>query len=381
MISISRCVNRAKQYINSQYYHSRDYEMLGKINLTETDFMFQHYKQYTDKYQSVDYTVSFLPLNKQVSSKRCKWVGAVLYNDIVYVIPNGESRFIQISDNVPLEYFGELGHDNFKWTGGCQWKDFVYGFPRTRNSFIRVSIENNKTEEIPLQFIYNSEHHYGGICTKEGMVYQPPRNTDHILVTDLNTMESYKICLAPSWLRLKLRYCGSIIHPNGCIYFFPERNGRVIKLDMRTNKWMYIGENISTMTFDAVVATDGNIYGFSAYEPGIMKIDTAQNSCRMLHRSIFYGAYGTKLGVNGRIYSIPGNGDFVWEYNPVTDVSTKLYHIDNKVKPKFAGGVIKQDGTIIGVPAKEDRLLILTPTQKNIHIPYEIYETNFKDFY
>ena len=381
MISISRCVNRAKQYINSQYYHSRDYEMLGKINLTETNFMFQHYKQYTDKYQSVDYTVSFLPLNKQVSSKRCKWVGAVLYNDIVYVIPNGESRFIQISDNVPLEYFGELGHDNFKWTGGCQWKDFVYGFPRTRNSFIRVSIENNKTEEIPLQFIYNSEHHYGGICTKEGIVYQPPRNSDHILVWDLKSEEERRIYLRQKSENRVFRYCGSIITPHGTAYFLPESGGRVIKLDTETEKWNFIGEEINAMVFDAKIGVDGCIYGYSAYCPGILKINIRTDSVEMIHEEIKPGAYGTKLGVNGHMYSIPGDGDSVWDYNPLTDSVKCIGKLSKTLRAKYAGGATMRNGDIYAVPAQEQGMLQLKASGWDSQIPEDIYQEYFSDCY
>lgn len=342
--------------------------------------LLEKYKQYVVQNRDVCYSVSSAEIPK--TKEAHKWVGAQSYNDKVYFVPNNATQILNYDlQNETVSKAVQLEEGLFKWTGGCIWENYLYFFPRTSNDLIAYDLLSANVQRYASKYGYTKEHHYGGVCTKAGVVYQPPRNTDHILVWDLKTHDSRRIQLAPGWMKMSFRYCGSIIHPNGYAYFFPEHNGRVIKLNLRTEQWCLIGPVISTMVFDAAIGTDGNIYGFSAYCAGLLKITVGSDAVEMIHTEIRPGAYGTKAGINGKLYSVPGDGDKVWEYDIEKDLLRSIYSCDTELKAKFAGGVATRAGRLVYTPAKGDKILILMLESRTEQIPEEIYNNFFVDCY
>lgn len=311
------------------------------------------------------------------SEKKHKWVGAQILDETIFTVPNDEIRILKLHNNA-IEYLENVKEGVFKWTGGCIWNNALYCFPRSSNSFLKI--KDGRIKEIPLSRKYNIEHHYSGVCTNQGIVYQPPRNTNHILKTDLSTGESSIIEIIDKRYKVVFRYCGSIIHPNGYIYFFPEKMNKVIKLDPKTDKWCFIGKRISTMCFDAKIGMDGNIYGYSAYSKGIMKIDVIHDSVEMIHREVVPGAYGTKYGIDGCLYSVPGDGNRIYQYNVLEDKVNVICDLNNDNKAKYAGGVTTKEGTIVCVPATEKTILLLKNSKK-LKIPEKIYNFFYLDNY
>lgn len=311
-----------------------------------------------------------------------KYVGALLLHpDLACCIPNS-SRQIICFDPVSMKYkhWGLLSEGNFKWTGGGKYKNIIYAFPRTSNCVLCIDCERETTEEMPLPVVYEGEHHYGGVITDKGYIYQPPRNADHILKININTWEVSKIYLVPRLFHLKLRYCGSICHPNGFIYFLPEREERVIKFDPDTDQFEYIGRPIKEcMVFSAVVMPDGNIYGFSLYK-GILKIDVENEDVTMIFYHINFGCYGTKLGINGHAYGIPGSGTEFWEYDAATNDVRSCGTNGDKKKAKCAGGFTDTMGNIHMAPAFGDKIYSLIFNNKK-EIPEIIYKMFFTDNY
>lgn len=316
---------------------------------------------------TVVYSIKYISL--PVSYALHKWVGAQLFDGKIYFIPNDEKSILSIDDDV--SYIGLLGESLFKWTGGCVWNNALYCFPRSSNCFLKLNFDESM-EQIPLPYNYASEHHYSGVCTKDGIVYQPPRNTNHILKVDLSKNKINKIVIVPRFFKINFRYCGSIIHPNGYIYFFPE-NGYVIKLDIKTDKWCFIGKTVRSMCFDAKIGVDGNIYGYSAYSEGIMKIDVENDYVEMIHQEISPGAYGTKYGSDGCLYSVPGDGRYIYKYNVITDDVERIFDVGNENKAKYAGGITLENGDIVFVPATAKSILILKCADEN-HIPQVTYK-------
>lgn len=363
-----------KQIIK-KIYRSLIIEFLSKQSIlqnshwtTEDNSEFKQFRACIDK--SITYELTLRPIDP--SNAAHKWVGAQVYHDKVYAMPNDETRVLCYDvEHNRIDYITGIKTGLFKWTGGCVWKNAIYCFPRTANSFLRI--DEKGTKEIPLTFEYKKEHHYSGVCTKDGIVYQPPRNTNHILKTNLNTGTSTKITIVDEKYRVTFRYCGSIIHPNGYIYFFPENNECVIKLDPKTDKWCFIGDKTSTMCFDAKIGLDGNIYGFSAYRKGIMRIDVTNDTVQMIHTDIEPGAYGTKYGADGCLYSVPGDGSKCFRYDTESDSVETVFDLKDKSKAKYAGGATLSRGNIICIPAKKKNILELSPN-KEITISRQVYE-------
>lgn len=344
-----------------------------------TSELHREYCEFIGNSRNIEYDIIFLEFPNQ--QEKHKWVGGVLAGNNIFAIPNDSRSFLKI-DTIKNEtsILDNIKKGEFKWTGGTRYNDCIYAFPRTDNKLLCYNVDNQECKLINIGISYKAEHHYGGVCTADGRIFQPPRNTDHILVIDIKKNKPKKIFISPSKLRRRYRYCGSIIHPNGFIYFFPEKDMPVIKLDPATDRWCFIDKPISTMTFNAKVTGDGNIYGFSAYEHGLMKIDIQRDKVEMIHKEVFAGAYGTKLGLDGCLYSIPGDGKFVWKYRPETDTLIKLFEVKQESNAKYAGGVTMKNGTIYGIPAKSNNILVMN-TNDDIEIPDAIFEMYFTDNY
>ena len=358
-------------------FFSRETKNLKGEWAKECNELVEQLRIFTQLNRGVKYTVS--KVDSPNSEKLHKWVGAQYYHGNIVCIPNDENSFLVGRDS--WAQIGNTENGLFKWTGGCVWNNAIYAYPRTANSFLKIDIDNaKKIEIIPLTIQYDEEHHYCGVCTKEGIVYQPPRNVNHVLKTDLKTGISQKINIVDDIYKIKFRYCGSIIHPNGYIYFFPEVENRVIKLDPKTDKWKFIGRKISTTCFDAKIAVDGNIYGYSAYCKGLMKIDVFSDQVEMIHEEIFSGAYGTKYGIDGGLYSVPGDGSAIYKFDVLKDEIALVYDLKDKSKAKYAGGVTTPEGKIYAVPAGGNNIAIYEPSCK-CKIPSKLYDSFFVDNY
>ena len=195
--------------------------------------MTEKYQSFTARNRTVEYRIVFEPL-PPVSAVH-KWVGAQSVSGCLYGIPNDMDAVLKYRRE-KCRYLKCAGSGLFQWTGGCVWNGTLYGFPRASGRLLKMPLDTEAVEYLSLQEEYSGEHHYGGVCTKEGLVYQPPRNSDHILVWDLKKEKTGKIALAPETEGRTFRYCGSILHPGGFVYFLPELGERVIKLDSRSGR-------------------------------------------------------------------------------------------------------------------------------------------------
>ena len=310
------------------------------------------------------------------------YVGAQPIDRGAVFVPNGRDVFarVYLDGGYDLTPFDKTGNEGaFRWTGGALWRGMLVCFPRTSNDLLLLNLGTNESKLVSLGQGYKKEHHYGGVLCG-GVVYQPPRDEDHLLRIDLRTMEARKIPLAPGIKGFKARYCGSALHPNGLVYFLPER-GRVIEFDPETERFRYIGKPLNALAFGAALAPDGCLYGFSAYAKGILRIDPREGTARMLRTDIGCpGAYGTRLGVNGKLYSVPGDGDFVYEYEPDTGSVAKLCPLGRPgAKAKCAGSAMTASGAIFFAPAFEPNAYFLRPSRA-VDIPGKI-QGLFEDCY
>lgn len=297
-------------------------------------------------------------------------------------VPNGADCFAVLGrggsvERVPFDKRGNEGP--FRWTGGALWRGSLACFPRTSNDMFLLDLASREARLVDLGQCYVREHHYGGVLVGD-VVYQPPRSEDHILRTDLRTMESVRIPLAPEGVGFRPRYCGSVLHPNGLVYFLPER-GRVIELDPETDWFRFIGRPVSAMAFSVALAPDGRLYGFSGYARGILRVDPGRGRVDMVRRDIGCpGAYGTRLGVNGKLYSVPGDGDSVLELDPETLEVRQLCALGEAgAKAKCAGSATLRDGTLAFAPALGTDACFLVP-DRSVEIPEGIYGL-FNDCY
>jgi len=286
----------------------------------------------------------------EVFEKGYKYVGAILAdNSMIYGIPTGASSILEINPKKnTYNYFGKLSDDAFKWTNGCFYKGYVYGYPRFSNNLLRINPETHEVEEINLNLHYSKEHHYSGALVGN-TVYQPPRNSDHILCINLDDYTTSQIPLGKN-----MAYNGCIYHYNGLIYMFPVYKGdKVLVLNPATKTFSFIGDGIENCTiYGASIALNGSIYGCSSGR-GMLKINPSINEVKILYPYVYFGSFGTQIGINGKLYSIPGSGKDNFEFDPSTE---KLMKLNKFSDPKYnyakcAGSVVSEDGSIWCLPA------------------------------
>lgn len=336
-------------------------------------------QEFTDRFQNL--MVKDILHTEIKDYREGKYVGGVLINETTACCIPNSSRQIILFNTDTLEYkkWGLLSEEKFKWSGGGQKGPYVFAFPRACNKVLRIDCQKLEAEEIDISINYKGEHHYGGVLCKNGIIYQPPRNTNHLLAINTVSWQVHKIKLLHGFYN-KLRYCASVVHPNGYVYFLPERNERVIMFYPPTEKFVFIGKFLSEcMVFHAVVSVDGNIYGFSLYK-GILKIDVRKNYVEMLYMETYFGCYGTKLGINGKIYGIVGDGEIFWEYDVVKCELKKVAVINDRQKAKCAGGFTDREGNIHMIPTFGDKIYTLNFNNKE-KIPEILYKQYFSDNY
>lgn len=314
---------------------------------------------------------------------RFQYVGGQIAGGCLYSVVNSAEKMLRyhISER-KMEFLGSFDAADFKWTGECLYEDRLYMFSRLKSSLLSYDIKTERFEEIKAPFSYEGEHHYGGACTQDGIVYQPPRNTNHILRWDLRERTCEKIMLSDEE---PCRYCGSVLHPDGSIYFIPERDRPVLRLTPTDGKINPIGNPICGMTFNPTVAYDGNIYGFRSAKGkngcGILKIDTKSQSVSILHDDIGFHAYGTKNGINGKLYSLPGYTPEIWEFDPCSCEVRCFDRVKEGCAPYYAGGATDENGDIYALPVYADHILKISFGKHGAFIPKELHSAFYTDFY
>lgn len=361
---------RLKQFLYNKYIFRPINPNIGQPKGCTRE-LFEQYSSFCDINKNIVYSCE----NQKICiNDTHKCVGGVCQKDEIFFTPNKANAVLMVKDN-DIKKIGQLSSEDYKWTGECIYNNKIYFFPRKQNNML---VYDGKELSCVKGLEYNREHHYGGILW-ENMVIQSPRSSSHFLIWNLDEGRCYKEYICSSFIEAFFRYNCSILHPNGFIYFFPE-DGRVIKMNPENMKWIFVGDRLQTMIFDAKVAPNGNIYGFSINNTGIVKLDVKTDSVTIIHKDIFFGAYGTKLGVNGNMYSIPGSGSFIWEFEPITEEVKLFIDLNDNGYAKYAGGCTTNVGEIYFAPAFADNILKLIPNKK-VCIPEDLYNTIWVDNY
>jgi len=334
------------------------------------------YRDFTAAHRALEPVFSKLPLPQQ--QHKFQYVGGQLLGRTLCAVVNSAQRMLRLDTGTgAMDFVGEFDDADFKWTGGCVWEGKFYAFPRVENSMLIYDPAEEGFSRLPCEFTYPKEHHYGGVCTAGGIVYQPPRNSDHILRWDLRTGRCRKLVINGGQPG---RYCGSVIHPDGSVWFIPERDFPVLRMDPRTEELTPVGGPVTATAFNPVVLPDGNIYGFRC-DRGLVRIDTAAGRVDILHSNLPFKAYGTKPGLNGKLYSLPGYCREVWEFDPLTGQAKVCFRLDKDAQVQSAGGPVDRSGDCYALPVYADHVLKIGFGHHGVTVPEELYQAFFRNFY
>lgn len=272
-------------------------------------------------------------------------------------IPNRYHHVLDIDPaNDIVRQWGDVAVSEHKgWTGGCLTSDgHVVAFPRGAQCFLQMDTEAETVTPIEIGKKYDYEHHYGGAISYGGVIYLPPKAKHCVLSYNTGTGHIAEIMLPKGFIRNTLFY-GASKDLDGVIYFFPA--GRFVRAVAISEDGCpyYFGKVLHNAFFNSgTLAADGNIYGFSSYGNGIIKIETKKKKTKIIEKKFQGGCFGAKLGFNGKIYGIPGDIDCVVEYSlSERRISSRfaLPPVQRGQKAKCAGGAVDRNGNIWCIPA------------------------------
>jgi len=292
-----------------------------------------------------------------------KYVGCVHCHDgderCVCVCSSAEKALLWNCDIKQFSQVGCLKYLHFSYTGGIYYeKDkCVYGAPRNAEKLLRINTDTWEVSQIGIldeadvtTNVYG--HHYCGRLVGN-CLYCPPRLADYLLVINLDTYEIDKI-YHPVFK--DNCYNGAILHPNGKLYFTPMRGSRLAEFDPGSMSIRMIGPKISAYLFGGCTYSDGRIFSYST--KGLYEVNLQEDTVRLIcgetvEKIAIYGSYGTVLHYNGKIYNIPGDSPFFYEFEPKSMICRMLYRFsDGRFnKAKWAGGALLENGNIFLVPA------------------------------
>lgn len=260
-----------------------------------------------------------------------------------------------------VEFIGEIPNLHFSYTGGCLYSEGrVFGFMRNSNKLLDIDIDSKTVKEVDygldISQLNNKTvlgHHYGGVL-KGSLIVIPPRLADDVLFIDLKKQELRHVKHS---IFHENNYNGAVLHPNGKVYFTPMHGSAVAEFNSETLAVRLIGKKIPNSLFGGAVYADGCIYSFSQNK-GLYRIDPARESVEMILKETeqgtpVYGSYGTITHYNGKIYNVPGNSNYVYEYDPVKQRCKVVAIFDDGRfnKAKWAGGALLESGNIYLTPA------------------------------
>eukprot|EP00559_Dactyliosolen_fragilissimus_P005495 CAMPEP_0184872244 /NCGR_PEP_ID=MMETSP0580-20130426/41172_1 /TAXON_ID=1118495 /ORGANISM="Dactyliosolen fragilissimus" /LENGTH=316 /DNA_ID=CAMNT_0027375003 /DNA_START=435 /DNA_END=1385 /DNA_ORIENTATION=+ len=151
---------------------------------------------------------------------------------------------------------------------------------------------------------------------------------------------------------LEESYYGAVVGHDGCIYYIPCDEKRVMKFDPKTKSIAFIGESYTSddgLWSGGVLGPDGCIYGIPHNASQILKIDVINQSTSLVGPIIegddkFFGGV---LGKDGCIYAAPWNVDYILKFDPRNNTVQHLQDNHNELDRKtWFLPAVAQDGNI-----------------------------------
>lgn len=276
-----------------------------------------------------------------------------------YAIPvcSGDVMKYNVGSN-EIKFLGPIEGKNYEYTGGAfdAKRRCIWGFPRNSNKLLKVDVDKDKLEEISLDVDYKCDgihdaHHYSGVLAGD-YIYCPPRNKgEGILKIDLDSYKTYNLPI-PCEDGAKLHFSGSILHPDGKVYFLPSGSNAVTVMDLKTEEIEIFPEKAGYMNFGGDVWVDGNIY--CVCDIGVIKIDVKNKETTVVNKfrnpERYYGAL---FHPNGKLYACGFNNDIL-EFDPGTSkvrIAAKQYDIQGGYSNNTIGQIM-DDGNLYLTPCQ-----------------------------
>ena len=256
--------------------------------------------------------------------------------------------------------------------------------------------------------------YFNGVKADNGSIYcLPTFRYNHFLKVTPKRGEDTEVLVLKDQQLPKGHWIRGSLANDGCIYYLPHIDGRVLKLDPNDNDSLsLVGNSIHTGYIATALEYDGCIYGISnkmmikfnpadcsvasisndrnvdnvdrchdryhrfeggvlaedgfvytANEEGqILKIDLANNNRQIIWNSIcknkYHRGWGSPvLGADKCIYFPPSDHEQVLKYNPATQNTGLIGELYGDNPSKWKVAVLASDGFIYCIPSNEEEIL------------------------
>jgi hypothetical protein len=245
---------------------------------------------------------------------------------------------------------------------------------------------------------------YGGILGDDNAIYGVPYAASGILRIDADT-DTVELIGEEIFGVREYNWHGGIKHPkNGKIYCFPAHNSHVLTIDTAFSKsnpgssekqWSLLDIQRASYDKDQVtrykwlggsLGADGNIYGMPSDASSILRIDTESDDVTTFGRvSEEKNKYqGGTLAADGFIYAIPSNSNNILCIDSNKRVKNEAHDGDrnaaftigdirctkNKIKDKWQGGFVGNDGAIYCIPENFNNIMKVIPKKESSTIEF-----------
>jgi streptogramin lyase len=324
------------------------------------------------------------------------WFGGVLAsNGKIYGIPYTTSPILEINPTTGTATTSTISNTRSGYVGGVLGPNGkIYCIPFTATTVLEI--DPNVGTASTFGTLSAGTKWAGGVLANNGKIYAIPYATTSVLEIDpiARTVSTFGES-SDIWSIINPGWSDAALGSDGKIYAFPTNSSAFtyavlqIDPDNRTLSIMYsqiFDDSNSDYFIGAVASRNGKIYGIPGISSSVVAIgvSAANKSPQWItkphevsSRCGFVTSLGNVgiatttnqyfsgcLGVDGKIYAIPFDSNYVLKIDPNKEtISLESYIPDfpGYSGPSFSSSIALKDGRICGIPYYSDKVIFYDP--------------------
>ncbi|KAL3921861.1 MAG: hypothetical protein SGILL_002523 [Bacillariaceae sp.] len=312
----------------------------------------------------------------------------------IYGIPANSKAILVIRLNEDGEYRlttiplpKQVADTSMKWLRGIISGGYLWAIPAWADSVLCVDIDafwkrrplaEGETDYVKLVPLPKShpkgmrwQWHGAGINKEQTGIFCVPSNAKHVLKVDCVTKTTSFIAIEfdqdkyPDFsLDCTNKWYGGITGDDNAVYCIPYRASGVLRIDTATNTAKVIGPNygIGNYFWHGGIKRNGKIYAHPSHADTVLVIDTKEESKGIVSelpidrkdqdkdKKQTYKWLGGSVGADGNIYCPACDTSAILKINVTTDYCD-TQGFTGRSKNKWQGGILGRDACIYTIPA------------------------------
>ncbi|GMH72421.1 hypothetical protein TrRE_jg8594 [Triparma retinervis] len=300
----------------------------------------------------------------------------------IYAIPGCAPQVLRIDPKTGItDLVGPVMKGEFKWLRSVKAIDgdgneAIYGLPCHASSVLKIVPATGEVKTFGELGEQEWKYHGGNLAMgKTGLrIWCIPQKATRVMTID--PMNDTVELIGPEFPGICKWYGGLPGRVDGCVYGMPQNAGGVLKINPKREEITIMGKlkEGGHKWHGGLCDEEGNIWAIPANADGILKVDVENQEIKIIGDGKFvtgshrddgkYKFLGGVMGVDGKLYMIPCDADYVVQVDPKTEVIRNIGPNlkDNAyVQTKWQNGFSAEDGSIYCVPLKGEKVLCIRP--------------------